>query len=108
MKIMHCPLNGPRNISEFVWGGDVRPAVDPATCSDPEWAEHLFLEDNIAGEVDEWWLHAPSNTWFIARRNTLSDDILWTTTVEAYFAGHGPGGRADAEAQAAVSTGGEA
>ena len=24
MKIMHCPLNGPRNISEFVWGGEVR------------------------------------------------------------------------------------
>ena len=24
MKILNCPLNGPRNISEFVWGGEVR------------------------------------------------------------------------------------
>jgi sarcosine oxidase subunit delta len=89
MKIMHCPLNGPRNISEFVWGGEVRQTVDPIASSDREWAEYLFLEDNIAGEVDEWWLHAPSNTWIIARRNTVSDDIIWTMTVERYFAEHG-------------------
>ena len=68
MKIMICPLNGPRNIDEFVWGGDVRNAPDPSGCADSEWAEHLFLEDNSADEVDEWWLHAPSNTWFVARR----------------------------------------
>jgi sarcosine oxidase subunit delta len=89
MKIMHCPLNGPRNISEFVWGGEVRQTVDPIASSDREWAEYLFLEDNIAGEVDEWWLHAPSNMWFIARRNTVSDEILWTMTVERYFAEQG-------------------
>jgi sarcosine oxidase, subunit delta len=85
MKIMICPLNGPRNISEFVCGGDVKSAPDPRTCSDGAWAEYLFLEDNIAGEVDEWWLHAPSNTWFIARRNTLTDEILRTMTVDAFF-----------------------
>lgn len=108
MKIMQCPLNGPRNISEFIWGGDVRPVVDPATCSDAEWADHLFLEENIAGEVDEWWLHAPSNTWFIARRNTLTDEILTTTTVEGYFSSHGRVGHDETEPQSANSTGGEA
>ncbi len=29
MKLMHCPLNGPRNISEFVCGGEVREEPDP-------------------------------------------------------------------------------
>ncbi len=108
MKIMHCPLNGPRNISEFVWGGDVRPNLDPATCSDRDWAEHLFLEDNVAGEVDEWWLHAPSNTWFIARRNTLTDEVIRTMTVDQYVAGHAPAGHDETQAAAAESTGGEA
>ena len=108
MKIMHCPLNGPRNISEFVWGGDVRRAVDPATCSDAEWAEHLFLEDNIAGEVDEWWLHAPSNSWLIARRNTITDEVLWTMPVDRYFAGRERGGHDDVQPAAAQTTGGEA
>ena len=108
MKLMNCPLNGPRNISEFVWGGDVKTAPDPATCQDGEWAEYLFLEDNIAGEVDEWWLHAPSNNWFIARRNTLTDEILATMTVDQYFARHRKASHDETGAQAANSTGGEA
>ena len=108
MKIMHCPLNGPRNISEFVWGGDVKTEPE-AGASDAAWAEHLFLEDNIAGEVDEWWLHAPSNTWFIARRNTITDEILATMTVDSYFAAkRGRVGHDETEAAAASSTGGEA
>jgi sarcosine oxidase subunit delta len=86
MKLMTCPLNGPRNISEFVWAGDIKPMPDPASCSDEQWADFLFLEDNVAGEVHEWWLHAPTNYWFIARRNTLTDEILETMTAEAYAA----------------------
>ena len=41
---------------------------------------------NLAGEIYEWWLHAPTNTWFIARRNTVTDNVLETMTVDAYFA----------------------
>jgi sarcosine oxidase subunit delta len=85
MKIMHCPLNGPRNIQEFVWMGDVKKVPDQANCSDAEWTDYLFIEDNIAGEVDEWWLHAPSNYLFVARRNTLTDEILWTKKASDYF-----------------------
>lgn len=87
MKLMTCPLNGPRNIQEFVCAGDVKTIPDPATCSDEAWTAYLFLEENIAGEVDEWWLHVPSTNWFIARRNTLTDDVIWTKTVADYFAG---------------------
>lgn len=36
MKIMPCPLNGPRNISEFTYGGEFKPMPDPTTCSDAE------------------------------------------------------------------------
>ena len=108
MKIMTCPLNGPRNISEFVWFGDVRSAPDPAGSSDAEWAAHLFLEDNIAGPVFEWWLHAPTNFWFIAHRDTLSDTILETMTVDAYRERHGLPGSQEAEGGMANSTGGEA
>ncbi len=86
MKIMTCPLNGPRGIAEFVWGGEAKKTPDPAAASDAEWTEYLFLENNTAGVVHEWWLHAPSNFWFIARRNTLTDEILETMTADAYFA----------------------
>ncbi len=84
MKIMTCPLNGPRNISEFVSAGEVKPTPDPASATDAEWTGYLFLEENRAGEIYEWWLHAPTNYWFIARRNTVTDEILETMTVDAY------------------------
>ena len=45
MKIMPCPLNGPRNISEFTYGGEFKPMPDPATCSDAEWAECPDCDD---------------------------------------------------------------
>ena len=78
MKIMHCPLNGPRNISEFVHGGEVRDMPDPAGCTDREWADYVFYSDNQAGVVTEWWLHAPSGYWFIAQRHTVTDEIIRT------------------------------
>ncbi len=78
MKIMNCPLNGPRNISEFVWGGVVKPMPDPARVSDREWAEYVHIENNTAGVVREWWCHLPTSFWFIAERHTVTDEILRT------------------------------
>ena len=86
MKIMTCPLNGPRNISEFAWGGEVKAMPDPTTCSDDEWAEYVFLENNTAGVVREWWCHLPTTYWFIAERNTLTDEILRTYPASELFA----------------------
>jgi sarcosine oxidase subunit delta len=85
VKIMHCPLNGPRNISEFVWGGEVREEPDPNRSSDTEWAEHVFLHDNQPVIVREWWLHAPTAYWFIAERNALTDEVLRTYPASEIF-----------------------
>lgn len=85
MKIMTCPLNGPRNISEFICGREVKEMPDPSACSDQAWAAHLFLEDNIAGEVVEWWMHVPTSYWFIVRRNTITEEIIETYTVGEFF-----------------------
>lgn len=78
MKLLRCPLNGERNISEFICGGAVRGSPDPSAASDAEWADHLFLHDNIAGRVREWWFHVPSGYWFIAERDTMTGEILRT------------------------------
>jgi len=78
MKIMLCPLNGPRNISEFVYGGEVVLPPDPNRCADAAWADYVFMRDNKAGVVREWWLHSATAYWFIAERDTVSDRILRT------------------------------
>lgn len=78
MKILNCPLNGPRNISEFLYGGEVKTNLDPALSSDSDWAEHIFMENNYSGIVREWWLHAATAFWFIAERNSKTDEIVRT------------------------------
>lgn len=84
MKIMHCPLNGPRNIQEFVCGGEVEemPALD---APDSAWAEYVFLDDNPRGVVREWWCHLPTSYWFIAERDTASEAILETYPASEVF-----------------------
>lgn len=85
MKILTCPLNGPRNISEFIHGGEVKPMPDPEQCSDQDWAHYVFYNENPAGVIREWWLHAPSSYWFIAERDTISDTIIKTYDPADYF-----------------------
>ena len=77
MKIMTCPLNRPRNISEFSYGGEVRPRPQPGT--DPAIvADYLYLKENRAGVTREWWCHLPTSYWFVAERDLISDRILRT------------------------------
>ena len=85
MKILNCPLNGPRNIQEFVWGGEVTEMPDPQTASDAEWADYVFLETNPRGLIREWWCHAATNTWFIAERDTVTDEIVKTYPASELF-----------------------
>jgi sarcosine oxidase subunit delta len=76
MKIMDCPLNGPRNIAEFACFGEIRQA--PVTADDDAWAAYLWDRENRAGIVREWWCHLPSAYWFIAERDTVADEIVRT------------------------------
>ena len=36
----------------------------------------MFLENNAAGVIREWWCHVPTTYWFIAERNTVTDEII--------------------------------
>lgn len=75
MKLLRCPLNGLRNISEFRHGGEVMPHPDASECTDAQWADFVFMAENPAGMVREWWCHVASAYWFIAERNTVTDEI---------------------------------
>lgn len=85
MKLLNCPVNGPRPIGEFAYGGEVRPMPDPQSCSDEQWAAYVFNRNGAAGIKQEWWCHLPSSTWFIAERDTAADHVLRT-----YFYGSAP------------------
>jgi len=84
VKLLTCPLNGPRNIAEFTYGGEYHPMPDDQEVDSRRWAEYVFFHDNRAGSVIEWWCHTPSSFWFLAERNTISDTIVRTFTVAEY------------------------
>lgn len=77
MKILTCPVNGPRPVSEFVCGGEVRrmPADD---CTDADWADYVFNRSGVPGVKIEWWYHIASGTWFFAERDVATDTVVRT------------------------------
>jgi sarcosine oxidase subunit delta len=76
MKLLNCPLNGLRNISEFACLGEVKDA--PQNADPAAWADYVFLERNPAGPIREWWIHTATNYVFLVDRDTRTDEILAT------------------------------
>ena len=79
MLLIACPFCGPRDETEFRYGGQAhvaRPA-DPAALTDAEWADYLFMRDNPKGAFRERWVHAGGcRRWFNALRDTRDHRIL--------------------------------
>ena len=78
MLLIPCPHCGPRDQSEFSYGGEahiVRPE-DPDVLSDAEWADYLFMRENPKGRHLEQWCHsAGCRRWFNVARDTVSYEI---------------------------------
>ena len=78
MKLLRCPINGPRPVSEFQYAGEIRTMPDPDACSDSEWTNYVFNRNGAPGIKKEWWLHLASGIWFVVERDTLTDDVQRT------------------------------
>ncbi|REJ95156.1 MAG: sarcosine oxidase subunit delta [Planctomycetota bacterium] len=79
MKILNCPINGPRPLQEFHFGGELRPnPLDRKDGADADWADYVFNRDGEPGVKREWWYHIPSGTWFIAERDNVTDQFQRT------------------------------
>jgi heterotetrameric sarcosine oxidase delta subunit len=78
MFIIECPYCGPRDQSEFSYGGQAhisRP-TNGEELSDQEWAEFVFIRDNPKGLFAERWVHsAGCRKFFNCLRDTATDKI---------------------------------
>jgi sarcosine oxidase subunit delta len=78
MKLLTCPINGPRPVSEFFYWGEVREMPEPSHVRDDEWAHYVFDRNGAPGVKREWWCHVASGVWFIAERDTAADRVVRT------------------------------
>lgn len=75
MLYIPCPWCGPRDETEFRYGGQahVTYPADPDALDDAAWAGYLFLRDNPEGWSRERWVHtAGCRRWFNVVRHTVS------------------------------------
>jgi sarcosine oxidase, subunit delta len=79
MLLINCPWCGPREETEYGYGGHAHVAypANPAQLDDAQWAEFLFVRDNALGPVAERWVHsAGCRRWFNVVRDTVTSEIL--------------------------------
>ena len=78
MHLIACPWCGPREETEFSYGGEAhiaRPA-NPETLSDEQWGYYLFMRKNPKGLQYERWNHARGcRRWFNVARDTVTHRI---------------------------------
>ena len=75
MQLIECPWCGPREETEFHYGGQAHVAYpdDPAALTDEEWAHYVFFRTNPKGTFAERWCHSGGcRRWFNAVRDTAT------------------------------------
>jgi heterotetrameric sarcosine oxidase delta subunit len=74
-----CPNCGMRDVTDFAYGGEVR--ARPGR--HPGWRElnrYNYFRRNVAGVQREWWFHRSGcRSWFLAERDTRTNEVLLTT-----------------------------
>lgn len=79
--LLACPHCGVREVTDFGYGGEVakRPVGSPGK---RELNTYNYFRRNVAGVQREWWYHRSGcRAWFIAERDTTSNQVLKTEAV---------------------------
>jgi sarcosine oxidase subunit delta len=81
--LLSCPHCGPRPVDEFGFYGEVttRPTGRPSLRA---LTDYLYFRDNVAGVQREWWTHRDGcGEWFLAERDTRTNEVVGVTLPEA-------------------------
>jgi heterotetrameric sarcosine oxidase delta subunit len=79
MLIINCPHCGPRDHTEFSYGGDATVKRPPDGASVETWFDYVYLRDNPRGPHQELWQHVQGcRAWVVVKRDTLTHAISET------------------------------
>ncbi|WP_210030705.1 sarcosine oxidase subunit delta [Pseudonocardia parietis] len=74
MMVLSCPWCGPRNVTEFRYGGERRARPEVETVSAQQWRRFLYAKSNPLGTVAESWYHrAGCRRYFAVERDTATN-----------------------------------
>lgn len=80
--LLHCPNCGPREVTDFVYGGEVvdRPSQRPSL---RDLNRYNYFRRNRQGVQREWWYHRSGcREWFKAERDTTTNEVAWVGAPE--------------------------
>ncbi len=93
--IIHHPLLGPRDASEFTCLGDASLIDRPDGLAEDAFEafyDYVYLRDNPAGLHRELWFHEHGDrSWLVLTRNTLTHEILSVELASAVSRARGRG-----------------
>ena len=76
MLIITCPHCGPRDHTEFSYGGDATVTRPADGASVETWFDYVYLRDNPRGTQKELWQHVQGcRAWVVVTRDTLTHAI---------------------------------
>jgi heterotetrameric sarcosine oxidase delta subunit len=76
--VLTCPNCGPREVTDFGFGGELVPRPRSAP-SRRELNAYNYFRRNVAGVQREWWCHRSGcGAWFLAERDTRTNEVLLT------------------------------
>jgi heterotetrameric sarcosine oxidase delta subunit len=87
--LLTCPNCGVREVTDFGFGGEIstRPAARP---SFRELNTYNYFRVNTAGVQREWWFHRSGcRAWFIAERDTTTNQVSFTALPDEASAADG-------------------
>lgn len=84
MQLFNCPFCGPRDETEFHYGGEAgnrRPEGKDAAAED--WAAYLHMRANPKGRTREVWVHLTCREFFVMTRDSVTHAVLATEALDA-------------------------
>jgi len=104
--VLTCPNCGPREVTDFGFGGEVNPRPRSAP-SQRELNTYNYFRKNVAGVQREWWFHRSGcGAWFLAERDTRTNEVLLTELPAESDAAPGAGRAQGAAGEPAGGAGG--
>jgi sarcosine oxidase, subunit delta len=82
MLYLTCPYCGPREETEFRYGGEDVTIPTPEA-DDRAWSRCLYYRSSPAGRFTERWVHTHGcRQWFYVIRDTLTHEIAATSKLD--------------------------